>query len=98
MEKVTQLSKRAFWDVSFENLYFQENKAFIIKKAFDPGGSEDMKWCEKFYGREEVEKGLLDARYLRPEVLRLVSVLYEIPENIFRCYNFKAQNLQHSEY
>jgi hypothetical protein len=98
MELPMQLSNRAFWDVDFNALDYQKHKAFIIEKAFDRGSWQDMKWCVKHYGKEEVVHSLKKARSLRPEVLRLVSVLFEIPENEFRCYNFREQNLQHSNY
>jgi len=98
MQSDLNLSKRAFWDIDFESLDYQKNKDFIVQKAFDRGSWQDMRWCVSQYGKAEVMNTLVKARSLRPEVLRLVSVLFEIPENEFRCYKFREQNLQHSDY
>jgi hypothetical protein len=87
------LSKRAFWDVDFESLDFQQHKAFIIEKAYDRGSWKDMKWCVNEYGEEEVKNALKNARSLRHEVVRLTSVLFDIPEIEFRCCKLRGQNL-----
>lgn len=98
MQSGLNLSKRAFWDVDFESLDFQKHKGFIIEKAYDRGSWNDMKWCVKEYGEEEVKKALKNARSLREEVVRLASVLFDIPEIEFRCCKLRGQNLLHTNY
>lgn len=57
-----------------------------------------MKWCVREYGEEEVKYALKNSRSLRQEVVRLTSVLFDIPEIEFRCCKLREQNLLHSNY
>lgn len=86
-----QLSNRAFWDVDFASLDYDTDKNFIVRKAFDRGSWNDMKWCVDNYGEEQVKAILVNAPYLRDEVMRLCSVIFKIQPGNFRCYTRKRQ-------
>lgn len=85
------LSKRAFWDVDFDTLDYAKDKNFIVRKAFDRGSWDDMKWSVDRYGEDEVKKILLQVPYLRDEVLRLCCVIFKLEPQQFRCYIRKQQ-------
>ena len=87
----SSLSERAFWDVDFSALDHSNDKNFIVRKAFDRGSWNDMKWCVDFYGEEEVKEVLLNAPYLRAEIIRLCSVIFNLNPHQFRCYLKKLQ-------
>lgn len=91
MSSKLHLSDRAFWDVDFASLNYDRDKNFIIRKAFDRGSWNDMKWCVDFYGEEQVKETLVNAPYLRNEVVRLCSVLFNVQPESFRCYMRKLQ-------
>lgn len=91
-------SRKAFWDVDVSSMQTATHSDFIIEKVFDRGTWEEMKQCVQMYGYEKVKEVLTHARYLRPEVVRMAAVLFEIPENTFRCYKLREQMLQHSDY
>lgn len=86
-----ELSNRAFWDVDFASLDYDKDKNFIVRKAFDRGSWNDMKWCVDNYGEEEVKEILVSAPYLRDEVVRLCSVIFKIQPENFRCYMRKQR-------
>ncbi len=92
------LSKRAFWDVDFDALDYEKDKNFIIRKAYDRGSWDDMKWCVDMYGEQEVVKVLQSARYLRDDTLKLVCVLFNYEPQTFLCYTRKLQNPTLGEY
>lgn len=85
------LSKRAFWDVDFEALDYEKDKSFIVRKAFDRGSWDDMKWCVDCYGESDVLKALQGAAYLRDDTIKLVCVLFNCEPQNFICYTKKLQ-------
>lgn len=91
-------SKKAFWDVDVTGLHATQHGDFIIEKVFDRGTWAEMKHCVQLYGYYNVRTVLIQARYLRPEVLNMAAVLFELPVNRFRCYKLREQMLQHSDY
>lgn len=91
MNTTLQLSNRAFWDVDFSSLDYSNDKTFIVRKAYVRGSWNDMKWCVDTYGEEEVKRILLNAPYLRNEVVRLCSVIFNLQPQQFRCYTRKQQ-------
>jgi hypothetical protein len=91
MSSNLQLSNRAFWDIDFASLDFDKDKNFIVRKAFDRGSWNDMKWCVDYYGEEAVKEILVNAPYLRDEVVRLCSVIFKIQSENFRCSIRKQQ-------
>jgi len=98
MDALQFFSTRAFWDVDPADLKLDEHGDFLIEKIFNRGTWDDMKKCVTIYGNEKIIKALTNARYLRPEVRQLVSVLFQIPENEFRCCKVEAQMSLHSDY
>lgn len=89
------VSKQAFWDTDLNSIDPVANADFVIRKIFDRGAWNEMKWCDKNYGSDKVASALMNARSLRPEVVRLAAVLYNLDETKFRCYTNPVWNKEH---
>jgi hypothetical protein len=88
---VQPLSARAFWDVDLTKVDMERDKDFIIRRVFDRGSWSEMKWCVANYGEQLVKQALLDAPYLREEVMRLCCVIFNLELPQFKCYIRKQQ-------
>jgi hypothetical protein len=86
------ISKKAFWDVKFENLDFEKNSLFIMEKVFNYGSWFDQVQIMKYYGLSRIKNEIIGANYLRNPVLSFLSVLLDIEKKEFKCYMRKQSN------
>lgn len=80
------LSKKAFWDVSFEKLDFEKSSLFIMQKVFNYGSWDDQVAIMKFYGLDRIKKEIVQASYLRKPVLSFLCTILRLQKTDFGCY------------
>ncbi|MGN6803936.1 MAG: DUF6922 domain-containing protein [Ginsengibacter sp.] len=80
------ISKKAFWDVSFENLDFQKSSLYIMEKVFNHGSWNDQVEIIRFYGLDRIRKEIINASYLNKTALSFLSVILHLPKTSFKCY------------
>ncbi len=85
-------NKRIFWDVDAEKMDINAKANFIIERVFDRGDVEDIRYCRRFYGDENVRLALLDAKYLQLRTISLASAIINEPKEAFRCYKLRQLN------
>jgi len=81
-----RFEKRIFWDVNFETLDYDKRASFVIERVFERGDVEDIRQCRRYYGDELIKNVLVNAKYLPQNRLHLISAIFEIPIQSFRCY------------
>lgn len=80
------ISKKAFWDISFENLDFEKSSLFIMQKVFNYGCWDDQVAVLKYYGRGRIKKEIVQATYLRKPVLSFLCTILHLQKTDFACY------------
>ena len=80
------ISKKAFWDVSFEKLDFEKSSLFIMQKVFNYGGWNDQIAVMRYYGLDRIRSEIIHASYLRQPVLSFLSTILQIPKTDFSYY------------
>jgi hypothetical protein len=85
-------NKRIFWDTDPEKLDNDRNANAIIERVFSRGDVEDIRYCRRYYGDNSCRTALIDAKDIVYDRLRLISVLFNIPIEDFRCYKNRQLN------
>lgn len=80
------ISKKAFWDVSFEQLDYEKSSLFVMQKVFNYGSWDDQIAVLKYYGKERVKKEITGASYLRKPVLSFLCTILDLNKKDFTCY------------
>ncbi len=80
------ISKKAFWDVRFEDLNYEKSSLFIIQKVFNYGSWEDQIAVLKYYGTQRVKTEIVGASYLRKPVLSFLCTILDLKKTDFTCY------------
>lgn len=78
-----------FWDSDLEQLDFQRDASYVIRRVFDIGTLEDVAEAMRFYSREKLVQSLTSAHYLPENAMRLAAVLFELKPQDFKCYSSK---------
>jgi len=86
------ISKKAFWDVKFEEIDFEKHSLFVMEKVFNYGSWNDQLEIMRYYGLKRIAREIVNSNYLRNPVLSFLSVLLEIDEINFKCYKRKQSN------
>jgi hypothetical protein len=81
------LSKKAFWDTSFEDLEFEKSSLYVMEKVFNYGTWNDQVAIMKYYGLSRIRQEIVQASYLRKPVLSFLCTILQIPKTDFSCYN-----------
>ena len=81
------ISKKAFWDISFDQMDFDKSSLFVMEKVFNYGGWDDQVKIMRFYGTERIRSEIIHASYLRKPVLSFLCVILKLKKTDFECYN-----------
>jgi hypothetical protein len=93
--KITDLlNSRYFWDVDRNKV----SARLVVERVFNFGTLAEVALLMDFYGREEVEKILLNLNYLDPKTLNFVSKFFNKPKRLFKCYTRRRLKTQHWDY
>lgn len=90
--KSPSISKKAFWDVAFEELDFEKSSLFMIEKVFNYGTWEDQVEIMRYYGLPRISKEIISASYLGKSVLSFLCVILQLTKTDFVCYKRKQLN------
>lgn len=85
-DDIIKLSGKAFWDVDINNLNYQTQANYIIRKVFENGSWDDILEITAFYGMKKVRDVLTAATYLKENTLYFASLFLDIPRSQFTCY------------
>lgn len=81
------LTKNLFWDVDFNSIDLEKHARFVIGRVLTKGNLNDWFEIKKIYGLNRIKKEIVQLRYLDKKTLNLVSLIFDIPKERFRCYN-----------
>lgn len=80
------LSKKAFWDVSFEDLDFEKSSLYIMEKVFNYGTWNDQVEIMRYYGLPRIRKEIIGASFLGKTVLSFLCIILHLAKTDFACY------------
>ncbi len=81
------LQKQQFWDIDFEQLDVDENKAYVIERILDRANSwHQLKAMIAYYGKENLTTVIKNIRYLNSKTINFCSIYFDIPLTEMRCY------------
>ncbi len=92
------LERRIFWDVDFAKIDFDKHPGWVIVRVFERGDIADIKQIRRYYGDRLIKKEIVKAKYIEFEAMQLLSAIYQIPKQKFRCYTEKQLRSEHSPY
>jgi hypothetical protein len=94
-ENITEFLKQSyFWDIDLtpgKNV----SKRLVIERIFNFGTLAEMTFVIRYYGREDVEKTLINLNFIDPKTLNFVSKYFNRPKKEFRCYTKRRLMIQH---
>ena len=80
------ISKKAFWDISFDKLDFEKSSLFVMQKVFNYGSWDDQIGVLQYYGTDRIKKEITKASYLRQPVLSFLCTILQLQKTDFECY------------
>ena len=81
------ISKKAFWDISFEEIDFEKSSLFVMEKVFNYGNWNDQVAIMKYYKLPRIRRDIVHASYLRKPVLCFLCTILQLKKTDFSCYN-----------
>ena len=81
------ISKKAFWDISFDDLDFENSSLFVMEKVFNYGSWDDQVKIMRYYGIERIRSEIVHANYFRKPVLSFLCAILKLKKTDFECYN-----------
>ncbi|MES1223834.1 MAG: hypothetical protein ABUT20_50530 [Bacteroidota bacterium] len=81
------ISKKAFWDTSFDKLDFERSSLYIMEKVFNYGDWNDQVAIMKYYSLPRIRQEIVNAAYLRKPVLSFLCTIPQLQKTDFLCYN-----------
>ncbi len=91
------LKKNYFWDISVIPGK-PVSERLVVERIFNFGTVAEITLVMRYYGREKVEKILLNLNFLDPKTLNFVSKFFNRPKRDFKCYTRKQLTVQHWDY
>lgn len=92
---LNKLSRRFFWDVDISLLNKEVNTCFIIERIVTLGDIDDFRLLARIYGKEEVKNQVQNCACLDHKTLNWLSLIFNIPQNNFKCYTKMQSNQVH---
>ncbi|MEK9175080.1 MAG: hypothetical protein AAB795_00645 [Patescibacteria group bacterium] len=80
--------KPLLWSYDISKIDLEKDKNRIIVNVINYGDLSHWRWLLKTYSIEEVKKTILSlpSSEFRPQVLKLISLLLDIPQNAYDTY------------
>ena len=83
---ISELLKQSyFWDIDISPGK-PVSARLIIERIFTLGTLAEVTLLVKYFGKEEVEKVLINLNYLDSKTLNFVSKFFNKPKKKFKCY------------
>ncbi len=83
---IPSISRKAFWDVAFNELDFEKSSLYIMEKVFNYGDWNDQVEIMRYYGLPRIGKEIINAGYLRKPVLSFLCTILHLQKTDFTCY------------
>ncbi len=80
------ISKKAFWDVSFEKIDFEKKSLFVMYKVFNYGDWNDQVAVMRYYGLDRIRREIIHTSFLRKPVLSFLCTILQLQKTDFACY------------
>lgn len=90
--KSPSISKKAFWDVNFQDLDFEKSSLYIMEKVFNYGTWSDQVEIMRYYGLPRIRKEIINSSYLGKTVLSFLCIILHLNKNDFACYRRMQSN------
>ena len=81
------ISKKAFWDISFDELDFEKSSLFVMQKVFNYGSWNDQVAIMKYYSLPRIRLEIVKSAYLRKPVLNFLCTILQLKKTDFIFYN-----------
>ncbi|MAC94426.1 MAG: hypothetical protein CMC96_02875 [Flavobacteriales bacterium] len=98
MSLFPEFTRGIFWDTNYNDLKIGKHDLYIIERVLDYGQQSDWELLQKLYTKEEIIKYATQSRNLKPKTVSFLSVIYNIPQNQFRCYTERQSQKIHFDY
>lgn len=96
IEERLKLSMRLFWDVPRDRGNIDDIidncPAWLIRRAFEHGTMDDIRWVLQWYGEEMVKEALCQAESLSKVTVAFAAGLFDLEKDAFKCYRYKRSN------
>lgn len=77
--------KKYFWDVDFEDLAFDKDKNFIIKRVLDRGDTNSLKWLRTKCSDSEISNVIKQTRDLSSQTANFWSDVFQLDKSRVVC-------------
>ncbi|HUW92488.1 MAG TPA: hypothetical protein VMV74_04950 [Bacteroidales bacterium] len=91
------LKQSYFWDIDITSGKVI-SKRLVIERIFNFGTIAEIAFVIRYYGKEEVEKILLNLNFIDPKTLNFVSKYFNRSKKEFRCFTRRQLIPQHWDY
>jgi len=88
------LKQSYFWDIDITSGKVI-SKRLVIERIFNFGTIAEIAFVIRYYGKEEVEKILLNLNFIDPKTLNFVSKYFNRSKKEFRCFTRRQLIPQH---
>ena len=92
---VHKISKSIFWDVKIENLDYDRNKEYIIKRVYTRGNQEDEIVLWKLYSYYTMRNIIPYLDDLDDITISYLSIIFNLKKEKFKCYGKKLFYLRY---
>ena len=94
VKKRPDITSTAFWDVDFSTIDFEKRDLFVMEKVVNYGTWSDFLNLIKYYGVDRFKQKIVEAAYLKKDVINFLCVVFELKIEDFTCYTRRqSQNL-----
>jgi hypothetical protein len=84
--KKPDISKKAFWDVDFDKIDFEQNATFVINKTFNYGTFDDQISVIRFYGIDKIKTEVVKIAYFRKPVFAFICGFFGLDKSQFVAF------------
>lgn len=75
-----KLRQSLFWDTNPKKIDLKENAQYVIERILDFGNDEEVRWLWRFYDKKLLKDMIKKSRSLRPETIKLWTLLLKKSE------------------
>ncbi|MCW3788162.1 DUF6922 domain-containing protein [Plebeiibacterium sediminum] len=79
------VSRRAFWDIDYNTIDWENNSQYLIIKVIERGKLQDLFELIKYYGKEKIKKELIGAQKLPQRTFDFARTYFAVNKEDFQC-------------
>ena len=92
---IDNFSSHLFWDIDKNELSFETNKDFIVKRILEYGLLHDWTQLNKFLDINEITSIAKRFKKLDKRAVSFIATISNTPKKHFKCYTTKQSTPQH---